>query len=81
MLESGADQYRDPLKMARCARVAARAFKRRSVGFSAAERLGGWSNATWSAGGLVLRVAVEAGTEHLRREARLASVLGFAWAR
>ncbi|MBN1641092.1 MAG: phosphotransferase [Anaerolineae bacterium] len=38
-------------------------------------REGGWTNATWSAGGLVLRVAVKPGTRDLIREARLASIL------
>jgi scyllo-inosamine 4-kinase len=75
MFESEADHFRDPAAVARCARVAARVFERHSVDFSTAQREGGWSNATWSAGGLVLRVAVATGTEHLRREARLASVL------
>ncbi|NLE44685.1 MAG: aminoglycoside phosphotransferase family protein [Chloroflexi bacterium] len=43
--------------------------------FSAAQRKGGWSNATWAAGGLVARVATEPDTGHLLREARLACIL------
>lgn len=75
MIESEADQFRDPAAVARCARVAARVFERHNVDFLTAQREGGWSNATWSAGGLVLRVAVATGTEHLRREAWLAAFL------
>jgi aminoglycoside phosphotransferase len=73
--ESQADRHRDPAVIARCARIAARIFERRQVAFSTAHREGGWSNATWSAGGLVLRIALEAGGADLRREARLASLL------
>ena len=75
MMEPEADRYRDPAAVARCARVAARVFQRHNVDFSTAQREGGWTNATWSAGRLVLRVAVQESTEHLRREAWLASLL------
>jgi scyllo-inosamine 4-kinase len=70
-----ADQYRDPARIAQCARIAARIFERHRVDWATAQREGGWSNATWSAEGLVLRIAVEAGTQRMVREARLASLL------
>ena len=75
MIEPAADRYRDPAGIAKCARIAAHIFERHQVGFSTARREAGWSNATWSAGGLVLRISVETGTEHILREARLASIL------
>jgi aminoglycoside phosphotransferase (APT) family kinase protein len=74
-IESAADRHRDPDSIAKCARIAARIFDRHQVDFSAARREGGWSNATWSAGGLVLRISVETGSERILREARLASIL------
>jgi scyllo-inosamine 4-kinase len=70
-----ADQYRDPAILAKCARIAASVFERHHVDWATAQREGGWSNATWSAGGLVLRVAIDAGTQRMLREARLASLL------
>ena len=75
MTEAAADQYRDPVRMAACARIAARVFERHNVDFAGARREGGWSNATWSAEGWVLRISVEIGSEHILREARLASIL------
>jgi len=75
MTEPGADLYRDSETIAQCARIAAQVLKRHNVDWSTAKRLGGWSNATWSAGGLVLRIAVRPGTDRLLREARLASLL------
>jgi scyllo-inosamine 4-kinase len=75
MSEPAADRYREPARIAQCARIAARIFERHRVDFSTAQREGGWSNATWSAGGLVLRISVESGAERLAREARLASLL------
>ncbi|MBC8444851.1 MAG: aminoglycoside phosphotransferase family protein [Chloroflexi bacterium] len=75
MIGSAADRYRDAASIARCARIAARVFERHSVDFATAHREGGWSNATWSAGGLVLRIAVEAGAKDILREVGLASVL------
>ena len=41
MIESEADQYRDPAAVARCARIAARVFQRHNVEFSTARREGG----------------------------------------
>lgn len=75
MTEPAADRDRDPAAIARCARVAACIFARHGVSFSAAHRGGGWSNVTWLAGGLVLRISIEAGSGRILREARLASIL------
>jgi aminoglycoside phosphotransferase (APT) family kinase protein len=76
MAEPGADLYRDPEIIAKCTRIAERIFKRHRVDLeTTGKRLGGWSNATWSAGGLVLRISVEASTKRILREARLASLL------
>ena len=70
-----ADRHRDPSLMARVARVAEEVLGRHQVEFVAARRAGGWSNATWVADGLVVRVAVAPGSAELLREARLAPLL------
>ena len=75
MIEPAADRGRDPATIARCTRIAARIFARHQVDFSTARRGGGWSNATWVAERLVLRISVEAGSGRILREARLASIL------
>jgi aminoglycoside phosphotransferase (APT) family kinase protein len=75
MIEVPADQHRDPASIAQVAAIAAHILARHNVDFSAARRAGGWSNATWLAGGLALRIAVETGTDNILREARLASLL------
>ncbi len=56
-------------------RIAHRVFSERGVAFSRARRGGGWTNRTWLAGGLVLRLSPEKGTDRIRREQRLANVL------
>jgi len=61
--------------MAGLRRIAAGIFARHEVDFRAARRAGGWSNATWLAGGLALRIAIAPGTEDIRREAALAPLL------
>jgi scyllo-inosamine 4-kinase len=50
-------------------------FARYGVDFAVAKRAGGWSNATWIAGGLALRIATTQGNEKIRREAQLAALL------
>src|SRR4051794_27740291 len=75
MIEVPADRDRDPATMAGLGRIAAGIFARHEVDFLTARRAGGWSNATWLAGGLALRIAVAPGTEDIRREAALASLL------
>jgi scyllo-inosamine 4-kinase len=55
--------------------IAGQIFNRYSIDFSTAIRGGGWSNATWLASGWVLRLAVEPGTNRLRREAGLGALL------
>jgi aminoglycoside phosphotransferase (APT) family kinase protein len=73
--EPPADQYRDPAAIAECTRVAGRVLARHGIDLWAAHRGGGWSNVTWLAEGLVLRIAIEPGSGRLLREARLASIL------
>ena len=74
-MEAAADQFRDPAIVARCARIAARILAHHGADPSTMRREGGWSNATWSAGGMVLRIAIAPGSTRNRREARLASIL------
>ncbi|GAA2532471.1 MULTISPECIES: phosphotransferase family protein [Streptomyces] len=57
------------------ASVAAEVFRRHGVDFARARRAAGWTNATWLAGGLAVRVARVPGTGDLSREAQLAAVL------
>jgi scyllo-inosamine 4-kinase len=73
--EVPSDRYRDPATLAKLARIAAGIFARQGVDFATARRAGGWSNATWLAGGLALRIAVEPGAGDLLREAQLAPLL------
>jgi len=75
MIEPAADRGRDPATIAKCARIAARILAQHQVDFSTARRGGGWSNATWVAEGLVLRISIEAGSGRILREAQLASIL------
>ena len=57
------------------ARIAAQIFASYGVDFATARRAGGWSNATWIAGGLALRIATHKGSENIRRETRLSVLL------
>lgn len=57
------------------AQVAEAVLARHDLGFAAASRAGGWSNATWQAGDVVVRVARTPGPADLLREARLANLL------
>jgi len=60
----------DPLEQ-----IAVRIFTQRGIDFSQARRGLGWTNATWIAGGLALRLAKQPGSQRLLREARLAALL------
>ena len=74
-MDVSADSHRDPGVMSKLSGIAEHILQRHGADFSEARRAGGWSNATWLAGGLALRIAVEVGTHHLRREAGLAGLL------
>jgi aminoglycoside phosphotransferase (APT) family kinase protein len=56
-------------------RIAAQIFACHGVDFVTARRAGGWSNATWLAGGLALRLATRADNQTIHREAQLARLL------
>ena len=55
--------------------IATSIFARHGVDFASARRGGGWSNATWIAGGMVLRLATQPGNENLAREGKIAALL------
>ena len=74
-MDSPADQYRSAEIMERVKAIAAGVFARHGVDFAAAQRAGGWTNATWLTGGLALRISVRPGSENLLREARLGALL------
>lgn len=75
MTDSPADFYRSTEVMQRVKAVAAGVFARRGIDFASAQRAGGWTNATWLAGGLALRISTRPGNENLLREARLGALL------
>lgn len=64
-----------PLERLAAGRLAAGIFARHGVDFGTAQRAGGWTNMTWLAGGLALRLSTQAGRENIRREVRLAALL------
>jgi len=74
MREIPVDQRRDLETMNRLNIIAENIFNRYGVDFAAANRAGGGTNATWLAGGLALRLAVERGRVSIRREAQLAAL-------
>lgn len=55
--------------------IAAGIFARHGIDFATVRRAGGWTNMVWLADDLVLRLAVQAGSDSLLREARLAALL------
>lgn len=75
MTDAPSDQNRSPETNQRLKAAAASIFARRGIDFGAARRAGGWTNATWLAGGFALRLAVQPGQDKIRREAQLASLL------
>lgn len=70
-----ADRRRDPTAVARLATYAAQILARHGGDFARARRAGGYSNLTWLADGLAVRLAAAAGPGDLLREARLAALL------
>jgi len=75
MSEAPADKHRDRQTLQRLISIAAGIFSRYGINFETAKRRGGWTNATWLAGGLVLRLSTRQGDDKIRREAQLASLL------
>ncbi len=61
--------------MDRHEQIAAEIFTQHGVDFRTAKKGNGWTNRTWLAGGLVLRLSAATNTERIRREVRLASHL------
>jgi aminoglycoside phosphotransferase len=70
-----ADRRRDPAAVGRLATCAAQILARHGGDFARARRAGGYSNLTWLADGLAVRIAAEAGPGDLLREAKLAALL------
>jgi hypothetical protein len=70
-----ADRRRDPAAVARLAACAAQILARHGGDFGRARRAGGYSNLTWLADGLAVRIAAEAGPGDLLREAKLGALL------
>ncbi|MBI3970061.1 MAG: aminoglycoside phosphotransferase family protein [Chloroflexi bacterium] len=70
-----ADEHRDPAVVARVTATAGEILARHGVDIRTARRAGGWSNLTWLAGGLAIRVAAAPGSGDLLREAQLAALL------
>jgi len=73
--EAPSDQYRDPQTLDHLRKIAAAIFDQHGIDFAAAKRAGGWTNLTWLAGGLALRLAARPGQDKIRREAKLAALL------
>jgi hypothetical protein len=73
--DTPADQHRDGESLARLSKIAAGIFSRYGVDFAMAKRAGGWTNLTWRAGGLFLRLAIRRGSENLQKEAQLVAFL------
>ncbi|MGE5652697.1 MAG: phosphotransferase family protein [Bacillota bacterium] len=61
--------------MEHLARIASGVFAQYGVDFTTARRAGGWTNATWLAGGMALRLSTAQGHDKIRREVQLASLL------
>jgi scyllo-inosamine 4-kinase len=70
------EKRQDRQVLARLNKIAAGIFARNGVDFTLAKRTGGWTNVTWLAGGLALRLSARQGDDRIRREARLAALLG-----
>lgn len=75
MVDTPADHYRSTALIERVKAIASGVFARHGLDFAAANRAGGWTNATWLAGNLALRISVRPGNENLLREARLGALL------
>ncbi len=75
MSEAPSDQYRDPQTLDHLRKIASGIFAKHDIDFATAKRAGGWTNLTWLAGGLVLRLAARPGQDKIRREAELSALL------
>ena len=75
MIEMPSDHYRDREMLELLKSIAAGIFARHGVDFTTANRAGGWSNITWLAGGLALRLSTRQGNDRIQREAKLAAIL------
>jgi aminoglycoside phosphotransferase (APT) family kinase protein len=73
--EAPSDQHRDPQTLDHLRKIASGIFAKHDIDFATAKRAGGWTNLTWLAGGLVLRLAARPGQDKIQREARLAALL------
>jgi len=75
LIEMPSDHYRDREMLELLKSIAAGIFARHGVDFTTASRAGGWSNITWLAGGLALRLSTRQGNARIQREAKLAAIL------
>ncbi len=64
-----------PLENVPLQQIATQVFARHGVDFADARRAGGWTNATWIAGGLALRMSVQPGNRNLLNETQLGTLL------
>lgn len=69
------NRHRDSAQVTHLTRLATELLARHGVDLDQGCRAGGFSNLTWLAGGLAIRIAPEPGDNRLLREARLAAVL------
>lgn len=75
MNETAPDNGENIFQMDPLQTIASAIFARHGIDFSTAQRAGGWSNATWIGGGLVLRLAIQPERHTLLREAALSALL------
>ena len=73
--DSPADERLDLETRARLRAIVADIFTRHGGNGSTLHRANGWTNSTWLAGDLALRLSTLSGTDRLRREARLVRLL------
>jgi aminoglycoside phosphotransferase (APT) family kinase protein len=73
--EAPSDHYRDPQTLDHLRKIASGIFAKHGIDFATAKRAGGWTNLTWLAGGLALRLAARPGQDKIWREAMLAALL------
>jgi len=55
--------------------IATKIFSKYNPNFNSAERAGGWTNAVWINGDLVLRLSMNKGSDKVRKETELAKLL------
>jgi aminoglycoside phosphotransferase (APT) family kinase protein len=73
--EAPSDHHRDPQTLDRLRKIASDIFAKHGIDFTSVQRAGGWTNLTWLAGGMALRLAARPGQDKIQREARLAVLL------